>query len=235
MAEANVFGFINKTFRFSNSFSLNTGLRFDQFLNAYSDHLKVDSVYKSNEMIVSPKISLYYHKNKSTQYYINIGKGFHTNDTRVSVLKNGSSVAPPAYSTDLGTILKPTKNLLLQAAIWYLWLDQEFVYSGDGAFVEPSGKSKRNGSIRYRWLSDRPAKEDNSIVASGYFVNDFILNYTNKKYEVGLSINNIFNIKWKETQFDTESRLKNEISPVEEIHFTPGTKFATKLALSIFF
>ena len=293
VVEANVFGFINKTFRFSNYFSLNTGLRFDQFLNNYTDHLKVDSIFKSNEAIVSPKISLYYHKDKSTQYYINIGKGFHTNDTRVSVLENGRKVAPPAYSADLGTIIKPTNNLLLQAAIWYLWLDQEFVYSGDGAYVEPSGKTKRtgfdlsaryepikslyidvdlnyahgrfvdelkgqnyiplapvwsstggityknkngiNGSIRYRWLSDRPAKEDNSIIAIGYFVNDFVLNFTQKKYEIGLSINNIFNVKWKETQFDTESRLKNEAAPVEEIHFTPGTKFAAKLALSIFF
>jgi hypothetical protein len=52
---------------------------------------------------------------------------------------------------------------------------------------------------------------------------------------IGLSINNIFNIKWKETQFDTESRLKNEATSVEEIHFTQGTKFSAKLALSIFF
>lgn len=89
VAETNAFGFINKTFRFSNHFSLNTGLRFDEFLNDYTDHLKVDSLFKSNEAIVSPKISLYYHKDKSTQYYINIGKGFHTNDTRVSVLENG--------------------------------------------------------------------------------------------------------------------------------------------------
>ena len=39
----------------------------------------------------------------------------------------------------------------------------------------------------------------------------------------------------KETQFDTESRLKNEINSVEEIHFTPGTKIAAKLSFSIFF
>ena len=108
------------------------------------------------------------------------------------------------------------------------------VWSSTGG-ITYKNKNGINGSIRYRWLSDRPAKEDDSIVASGYFVNDFVLNYTQKKYEIGLTVNNIFNVKWKETQFDTESRLKNETTPVEEIHFTPGTKFAAKLALSIFF
>ena len=84
-------------------------------------------------------------------------------------------------------------------------------------------------------MSDRPANENNSIIASGYFINDFVLNYTQKKYEVGLTVNNIFNVKWKETQFDTLTKLKNETTPVEEICFTPGTKLAAKLSVSIFF
>jgi hypothetical protein len=33
------------------------------------------------------------------------------------------------------------------------------------------------------------------------------------------------NTKWNETQFATESRLKDESNSVEEIHFTPGTPF----------
>jgi outer membrane receptor protein involved in Fe transport len=84
-------------------------------------------------------------------------------------------------------------------------------------------------------LGDRPANENYSITASGYFINDFVLNYTQKKYEIGLSVNNIFNIKWKETQFDTLTKLKNETNPVEEICFTPGTKFVAKLSFSLFF
>jgi hypothetical protein len=40
---------------------------------------------------------------------------------------------------------------------------------------------------------------------------------------------NLLNKKWKETQFETESRLKNEPMPVSEIHFTPGTPFFAKL------
>ena len=84
-------------------------------------------------------------------------------------------------------------------------------------------------------MGDRPANEDNSVVAKGYFVWDGTLNYTSENWELGISVQNIFNVKWKETQFDTESRLYNEIQPVSEIHFTPGTPFFGKLTYTYFF
>ncbi len=96
-------------------------------------------------------------------------------------------------------------------------------------------KTGFSGSLRYRYMADRPANEDNSIVAKGYFVNDLQANYTRKNYVLGLSIQNLFNTRWKETQFATESRLKGESVPVEEIHFTPGTPFFGKLSLTVLF
>jgi outer membrane receptor for ferrienterochelin and colicin len=90
-------------------------------------------------------------------------------------------------------------------------------------------------SFRYRYLADRAAKEDKSVVASGYILADAALNYSRPKFEIGVSAENLFNIEWNEAQFDTESRLKNEAGPVSEIHFTPGTPFFMKLKLSFFF
>jgi outer membrane receptor protein involved in Fe transport len=293
ITETNVFAYLNETIKFNEHFNINAGLRFDQFYHRYTDHLKRDSLMKANNAILCPKLNFNYQLNASLKFYLNLGKGFHSNDTRVAVAENGLKVLPPAYATDLGTILKPTKNLLLQAAVWYLWLDQEFVYGGDAGTPEPSGKTKRMGfdvsiryqpvtslyidmdlnyahgrfsdepstqnyiplapawsstggitykhkngintSLRYRWLGNRPANEDYSLTASGYFVNDFVFNYTQKKYEIGVTVNNIFNVKWKETQFDTLSRLKNEASPIADICFTAGTKLAVKLSFSIFF
>ncbi|HEY8936884.1 MAG TPA: TonB-dependent receptor, partial [Cyclobacteriaceae bacterium] len=92
-----------------------------------------------------------------------------------------------------------------------------------------------NGSLRYRYIGDRPANEDNTIVAKGYFIADAIINYSQKKWEVGASVENLFNTKWKEAQFDTESRLKNETTPVDEIHFTPGTPFSLRLRFTKYF
>jgi outer membrane cobalamin receptor len=96
-------------------------------------------------------------------------------------------------------------------------------------------KSGFNGSLRYRHLKDRPANENGSVIAKGYTVTDFAFNYTKKKYEVGLSIENLFNTKWNETQFNTESRLKDEPAGVEEIHFTPGVPFFARLKFAVFF
>lgn len=293
VAETNLYVYQNETIRFTDRFSINLGLRYDQLLNNYKDHLQSDSLFRATAAILSPKLSFHYQSNKNTRFYLNLGKGFHSNDTRVAVLEKGRDVMPAAYSADFGVILKPSKNMLLHGALWYLWLKQEFVYSGDGAYVEPSGRTQRtgfdfsmryepftsvyidvdlnyahgrmvdeikgqnyiplapvwsstggityknktgiNGSIRYRWLGNRPANTDYSITAKGYFVNDLVLNYTQPKYEIGFAIQNMLNVKWKETQFATVSRLKNEVTPVEEIHFTPGTKLAAKFSLSFFF
>ncbi len=92
-----------------------------------------------------------------------------------------------------------------------------------------------NGGIGYQYIKDRPANEDNSIIAKGYFLMDASVNYTRPKYEVGFAIENIFNIKWNEAQFATESQLRNETAPVNELHYTPGTPLFARLKLSVFF
>jgi outer membrane cobalamin receptor len=293
IAETDAAIYMNETIKINEKFSINGGWRIDQFINQYKDHLKGDSLRKAHAAIISPTISFNFHGNKQTQFYLNLGKGFHSNDTRVCVVENGRKILPGAYSADFGTIIKPMNNLFIQTAFWYLYLDQEFVYNGDDGSPSPSGRSQRkgidfsvryepmhsvyidadvnyahgrfideakglnyiplapvwsstggityknkngfNGSLRYRWLGDRPANEDYSITAGGYFVNDFVLNYTKNKYEIGLTVNNVFNIKWKETQFETLTRLKNEANSVSEICFTPGTKIAAKLSVSMFF
>jgi hypothetical protein len=101
--------------------------------------------------------------------------------------------------------------------------------------ISYQSKEGLNGSLRYRYIMNRPANEDNSIRANGYFINDLALNYTKRNYEIGLVVENLFNIKWNEAQFETTSRLQNEPTEVTELHFTPGMPFFAKLKLSISF
>ena len=104
-------------------------------------------------------------------------------------------------------------------------------FSSTGGF----GVQWENGfssTLRYRFMGDRPANEDNSLVAKGYFITDANFNYSKQRFELGISLQNLLNKKWKETQFETESRLKNELMPVSEIHFTPGTPFFAKLSFT---
>jgi outer membrane receptor protein involved in Fe transport len=107
----------------------------------------------------------------------------------------------------------------------YIPLAPDFTTTGGLSFTKFKGFS---GGFRYRYLKSRPANEDNSIVAKGYFVNDFNINYEYKNITFGIAIENLLNTKWNETQFATESRLQNETNSVEEIHFTPGTPFFIK-------
>ncbi len=96
-------------------------------------------------------------------------------------------------------------------------------------------KNGIGGSLRYRSMANRPANEDNSIVAVGYNIVDATLSYTHHWYEIGLSCENVLNTEWNETQFATTSRLQGETTPVEEIHFTPGIPRFIKARLILSF
>jgi TonB-dependent Receptor Plug Domain/CarboxypepD_reg-like domain len=92
-----------------------------------------------------------------------------------------------------------------------------------------------NAALRYRFMSNRPANEDYSLVAKGYLLADAVLNFKRKNIEYSLTAENIFNQKWKEAQFETTTRLQNEADAVTEIHYTPGTPFFIKAGISISF
>ncbi|WP_018615926.1 TonB-dependent receptor [Segetibacter koreensis] len=290
--EMNAGAYWSQRFSVSKKLDITGAFRGDYFTNRYNDKL-ASQVSSTNAAIISPKLNFNYRLNDKVQLYLYNGRGFHSNDTRVAVQQNGKKVLPSAYGSDLGGIFKVGRKLLFQSALWYLWLDQEFVYVGDEGVVEAGGKTRRygfdfsaryevikkvfadadvslanpralgvdkansylplaprfssvggltyrkeegwNGSLRYRYMADRPANEDNSVVAKGYFVTDAAINYTKKRWEAGIAIQNLFNVKWKETQFDTESRLQNEPAPVSEIHFTPGTPFFARASFTVFF
>ncbi len=132
----------------------------------------------------------------------------------------------------LDTDLNWTRPRALEEEDHYIPLAPIFTSMGGLTYKRKEGL---NGSLRYRYVADRPANEDNSIIAKGYFINDLQMNYTKPSYQIGLSIQNLFDQRWKETQFNTLSRLRDEAEPVEEIHFTPGTPFSAKLSFSLFF
>jgi hypothetical protein len=97
------------------------------------------------------------------------------------------------------------------------------------------GKEGLSGSLRYRYLADRPANEDYSLVADGYFLLDLVASYTRKNWQLSFTIENMLDQDWKEAQFETESRLRHETASVSEMHFTPGTPFFIKAGIALFF
>jgi TonB dependent receptor/CarboxypepD_reg-like domain/TonB-dependent Receptor Plug Domain len=96
-------------------------------------------------------------------------------------------------------------------------------------------KSGWNGGISYRYLHNRSANSTYTLTALGYWITDLTVNYTKKNYEVGLSIQNLFNVAWNESQFEYTSRLKYETAPEDEVSYTPGVPIFAKLKFSVFF
>ncbi|MBW8684901.1 TonB-dependent receptor [Chitinophaga rhizophila] len=291
--ETNLYAYVSADYKLG-KWLINPAVRVDHFKFDYVD--KLSTVYGTqaqSKSIVSPKLNFLYNPSNKIQYFLKLGRGFHSNDTRVIVSQSGHSTLPAAHGADLGMIWKPISRLVVNTALWYLHLQQEFVYVGDAGIVEPSGKTSRqgidvgaryqlgkwifiNGDFTYthgrateapknenriplapvvtatggislhhpsgihagvntRYLGNRPANEDNSIVAKGYCVTDANVSYQYKQFTIGVITENVFNTAWNETQFATESRLKNEVTPVQEIHFTPGTPFNIRGRLTVRF
>ncbi len=270
----------------------NAGARIDYLNFNYKDKINPQQPARS-KVIASPKLNVEYTINNTIQLYLKTGKGFHSNDAKVVVANTGQQILPSAYGADVGVNWKPFQHLYINAALWYLQLQQEFVYDADEGSIEPGGKTKRqgidvsaryqfnkwlfasadinickarnteatkgndylplavpfsgtggldfkflngiNGGLSYRYLKDRPANEDNSLIARGYFITDLTANFTKRKYEIGVEVQNLFNTAWREAQFEVESRLRNEPETVDGISFTAGTPFFVKLKFAIFF
>jgi len=96
-------------------------------------------------------------------------------------------------------------------------------------------KNGINGGLSYRYLHSRAATSDYSLTARGYFITDLAVNYTQKRYEIGLAIENLFNRQWDESQFEYTSILKGETRPVDQVSYTPGVPFFAKLKFTLFF
>ncbi|MEM9261284.1 MAG: TonB-dependent receptor, partial [Bacteroidota bacterium] len=285
--ERNLYAFAGVDFEFG-PWLIQPSLRYDFFKFGYLSDLNPTYTNETQTKgAVSPKLNVIYEASNNLQLFAKTGIGFHSNDARV-VIEDEREILPAAFGADLGFNFKPARRMIINAAIWYLFLEQEFVYVGDAGIVEPSGQTRRQGidfgfryqltdwlfanadytytrarsiddpegenliplapvhtatggigvqqdrfrsSLQFRYLGDRPANEDNSIVAEGYTVVDLNANYDFKQFTLGFVVENLLDVDWNETQFATESRLRNEASPVEEIHFTPGTPFFFKTTL----
>lgn len=298
-SELNINGWLNGTFQYKR-WVLNTGLRFDYFHFRSQNLVAINNKISQqvDKEIICPKINLTYNFSSQLQLYAKAGKGFHSNDARIVIPNSNLSVLPAAYGIDIGINWKPVDKIFINAAAWYLYLKQEFVFGQDlsdqlDGPVSPSGRTVRTGidcsiryqitswlfaslnanvahpryidslkdhnyielaptftstaaidfhlknglygGISYRYLHDRPGNTDNTLTARGYFITDLTVNYRHKYYELGLSVENLFNSVWDESQIAYTTRLKNETVPVEQISYTPGVPFYPKFKLTVFF
>ena len=109
---------------------------------------------KSSASIVSPKVTIAWTPADRIELYANYGRGFHSNDARgtsINIDPNTGNAADPvdalvaATGYEAGVRATPIDGLTLTATHWWLDLDSELLFIGDGGTTEAQGPSKRRG------------------------------------------------------------------------------------------
>jgi outer membrane receptor protein involved in Fe transport len=107
------------------------------------------------DSIVSPKFSIVLGPWRETEYFLNAGRGFHSNDARGTTIRvdPGDGVTPmervdplvPATGTEVGLRSALVPGLQVSLALWNLDIDSELLFVGDGGTTEASRPSRRSG------------------------------------------------------------------------------------------
>jgi outer membrane receptor protein involved in Fe transport len=130
------------------------GLRADRFDFDVRSNIAANSG-GANDSIVNPKFSLVLGPWSETEFFVNVGKGFHSNDARGTTIRVDPTdgVTPvdrvdplvDALGADVGMRTAVLPNLQLTASLWTLKLDSELLFVGDAGTTEASRESERRG------------------------------------------------------------------------------------------
>jgi len=192
--------YVQNGIRWTDHVRTSEGLRVD----LYNFNVDADTPgYSGNKTaaIASPKLSLIFGPWAKTEYYLNVGTGFHSNDARGTTLPTdpvNPSVRPVdplvrAIGEEIGVRTAIIPHLQSSLAVWNLHLDSELVFSGDSGTTEPSSPSRRTGiewandyaptswltvdaDAAYTWTryTERVTPEPGSPTGPGYHIPDAI-------------------------------------------------------------
>ncbi len=142
-------------------------------LRADDVRLRVDALQtpansgRRNADRVSPKLALVLGPWRRTEFFVNAGRGFHTNDARGVTARvdpgTGDAVGAvpaivPSQGAEIGLRSEIVPGLQSSLAVWRLDSDSELTYAADAGTTEANGASKRRGVewnnhlVLGRWL-----------------------------------------------------------------------------------
>jgi len=152
--ETSVGVYMEDTLHVSEKFRTIVGVRGDTYNFDVDSNIPVNSGTASDS-IVSPKLSLIFGPWAKTEYFINYGYGFHSNDARgTTITVDPTDRVTPAEKVDplvrskgaeIGVRTEIIPNVESSVSLWELGLDSELLFVGDAGTTEPSRPSKRTG------------------------------------------------------------------------------------------
>ncbi|MGD8896245.1 MAG: TonB-dependent receptor [Acidobacteriota bacterium] len=143
----------NTWIRFSEAMRLNVGLRADYY-GADVEAFRPLNSGSADDWMLNPKLSLVYRPWSSTELSLNAGSGFHSNDARGATIRvdpvTGEAVRPVvplvrARGLDVGVRTYRSSGYHGTLTGFWLALDSELLFVGDGGTTEASRPSRRIG------------------------------------------------------------------------------------------
>ncbi|NOU23373.1 MAG: TonB-dependent receptor [Methyloglobulus sp.] len=104
--------------------------------------------------LVSPKLGIIFGPWADTEFYLNGGLGYHSNDARGVLTAVSPTDGSPSeratplvrtYSAEIGARTTWVKGLQSTLAIWWLDIDSELIFVGDAGTTEAGRPSRRYG------------------------------------------------------------------------------------------
>jgi outer membrane receptor protein involved in Fe transport len=129
------------------------GLRYDRYRFDVTSTLAENSGVASSG-ITSPKLSLVFGPWQRSEFFLNGGYGFHSNDARGVITRvdpaSGDAVEPAtplvrSRGAEIGARTEALKDVQSSLALWYLELDSELAFVGDAGTTEAGRPSRRHG------------------------------------------------------------------------------------------
>jgi outer membrane receptor protein involved in Fe transport len=148
--------YYENTLQWSESFRAVAGIRED-FYNARVNSDRAENSGTTNDQITSPKLNFIFGPFAKTEYFINYGQGFHSNDARGTTITvdptNPTAQNPPqkvpalvkSKGAEVGVRTEAISGLQSSLSLWRLELASELVFAGDAGTTEASRPSLRRG------------------------------------------------------------------------------------------
>lgn len=141
--------------RWSSWFRTVTGLRGEAYDFTVDANLP-DNSGKVSDQMLTPKLSMIFGPWRKTEFYLNYGQGFHSNDARGTTIRVDPAdgvtrvdpVQPLVRTTgyEAGVRSEPVAGWQTTLALWQLTSDSELLFVGDAGTTEASRPSRRYGA-----------------------------------------------------------------------------------------
>ena len=154
IVETSVSAYVEQELRLTPTFRMSGGVRADRYRfrvrpdgsAAGGSGSAIDTGGSASDTQLSPSLNFVFGPWDRTEFYVNAGSGFHSNDAR-GVVQKTDPATPLSRSKgfEVGLRSEALKGLQTVLSIYRLDFDSELVYLGDAGSTEAGGPTRRYG------------------------------------------------------------------------------------------